>query len=567
MSRSGNDAFAQLVRKHQTRDEKWSGAILKIGYANYRLKVRGRVYGIKTVRVDRSTVDLGTADRPKVFVGDIARIERIDGKWICTRIVGKQQFCPATAEDSDVEVNIDSVSSWSVQNYGANLTPLDPTIPFFEPLGNIALPDGMFPSPTTFLCGIPQCTDCAPDGFVSGMSPVLSTDAEHPTGCWQWGFKCRGCSATGTPVFRSTFIYDTNSARHCIAFIPEPCAPYVYALASSVNLVDQEGNIIPDNGTSYTIDVTNPDTPSIFYSSDYKANTINDLNMLFIPSTSPYNIGGGWAIEPHKNFGSGSVVTAVEGSFRSITAIGRNFQVGSHLASQGFIYDADTPTPYDFQWIEMYNVGGDTIGTYIPVSITNMFNVSNFPISPTLGAGLAILYGTIATRYFFLASSPYVMFTYHDGFVYAANTLGNLDVIDFSNPASTSLTTTLGGACTYAQAMQANGNTLWIADGSTNELIGIDITNPASPSVISTTSLSDKPQGIGVCDNYVYLALDNGDVVGYNISTPASPTLSGTDTIPDFTPSQKMLKLAQDKIYVLGYTTSTNQPTLATLDA
>ncbi|HNX10945.1 MAG TPA: hypothetical protein PKI61_02290 [bacterium] len=58
----------------------------------------------------------------------------------------------------------------------------------------------------------------------------------------------------------------------------------------------------------------------------------------------------------------------------------------------------------------------------------------------------------------------------------------------------------------------------------------IDITNPASPVLLSTTNIAGNPQDVTVAGNYAYIATTNntGELAVYNITNPAAPTLAGS---------------------------------------
>lgn len=164
------------------------GRIEVVNYSTQRLVVKARGYGtLKKVKV-QSGIQLGTTDRPVIVAGDIALLRRQpSGRWICYSILHKDRCATSTAEVIEVEVS--TASSYIAQQASALETPLDLRYPPIEPLGQITLPEFRFPDPTMYLCGIPQCTNCAPSGYSAGMTLILSSDIDHPSGCWVWGFR------------------------------------------------------------------------------------------------------------------------------------------------------------------------------------------------------------------------------------------------------------------------------------------------------------------------------------------------------------------------------------------
>jgi prepilin-type N-terminal cleavage/methylation domain-containing protein len=79
--------------------------------------------------------------------------------------------------------------------------------------------------------------------------------------------------------------------------------------------------------------------------------------------------------------------------------------------------------------------------------------------------------------------------------------------------------------------IQVQGNYAYlIRAGGTPDFLIIDVTNPASPSVTGTLSLTGNPNNIYVSGNYAYIASDatNEELQIVNISNPASPVVVGT---------------------------------------
>lgn len=165
--------------------------ILKVNYVSRRLKVSAHGYsGPKKVAVQLG-IPLGTADNPIVTTSNVAEIERqADGSWLCIAILRKYKCASGTAPTIDVisDNEFDPFYSQQTDDFGSILTPDNLFMPPIESLGQLSLPADRFPGETTFLCGVPPCPDCAPDGFVVGMSPVYTAE-----GCWRWDFRGASC--------------------------------------------------------------------------------------------------------------------------------------------------------------------------------------------------------------------------------------------------------------------------------------------------------------------------------------------------------------------------------------
>jgi Tfp pilus assembly protein PilV len=69
-----------------------------------------------------------------------------------------------------------------------------------------------------------------------------------------------------------------------------------------------------------------------------------------------------------------------------------------------------------------------------------------------------------------------------------------------------------------------------VENGTTNNFVIVNISNPASPSIVSTTTVSGTPTNVAVSGNFVYItnATASTGLQIYNVSTPASPTLTKT---------------------------------------
>lgn len=198
-----NDSLGTLTRRHETKPTRFRCLLRRVNIIRHMVDVTGRNYsGPSKVKCSASVArQMGTPDRPQVFAGDVCWIERQpDNKWLCVEIRNKTHC--ATSTDSDVEIDstADTQNSYSAQgSFGITLTPLDLMPSPIEQLGQLTPFAERFPTPANDLCGIPQCTICAPDGYVAGMAIILSSDDIHPDGCWVWGFRCATC-----PIYQRT---------------------------------------------------------------------------------------------------------------------------------------------------------------------------------------------------------------------------------------------------------------------------------------------------------------------------------------------------------------------------
>jgi hypothetical protein len=114
-------------------------------------------------------------------------------------------------------------------------------------------------------------------------------------------------------------------------------------------------------------------------------------------------------------------------------------------------------------------------------------------------------------------------------YAYVANTNGSLQIFNISNPASPSLvsTTATGGFGGYAVAI--NGNYAYITGQNSNTLQIFNVSNPASPSLVSTTATGIYPYNLTVSGSYAYVVNFNSNAFQiFNISNPASPSLVST---------------------------------------
>src|SRR3989344_1096598 len=79
--------------------------------------------------------------------------------------------------------------------------------------------------------------------------------------------------------------------------------------------------------------------------------------------------------------------------------------------------------------------------------------------------------------------------------------------------------------------IQVSSNYVYLVrNGGTPDFLVVDISTPASPSLVGSLSLSGNPTNIYVSGNYAYVSNsdDSQELQIINISTPASPSVTGT---------------------------------------
>ena len=194
MERTLTNIATQLVQRHESKRRPVRAIIKHVNYANRHIQVTRNGAYIRHCKVQRG-ISLGTVNAPIVRVGDVALIERdpVTQKWLCVEIRSKVRCATGNAPASEIEADTGAEVSYTAttQQWSQGITPdflFDPPV---IPLGQLTLPEQQ----QELICGLPRCTDCAPDGYVEGMALVISADAEHPSGCWKWGFR-RGNSCT-----------------------------------------------------------------------------------------------------------------------------------------------------------------------------------------------------------------------------------------------------------------------------------------------------------------------------------------------------------------------------------
>lgn len=100
-------------------------------------------------------------------------------------------------------------------------------------------------------------------------------------------------------------------------------------------------------------------------------------------------------------------------------------------------------------------------------------------------------------------------------------------VVDVSNPASMSV---IGSVSTNSrpQALAVVGNYAYVADDTGQSLDVIDISNPASPVMVSNIGLGHGAFSVAVSGRYAYVGVVSGLIRVIDIANPLNPTLAST---------------------------------------
>jgi hypothetical protein len=193
-----------------------------------------------------------------------------------------------------------------------------------------------------------------------------------------------------------------------------------------------------------------------------------------------------------------------------------------------FIYDVSTPSAPVFVTsiltggrAAFVSYGAITIGGvpkgHIYVSNRDTpgcaaINVSD-PAHPALSGNLTAVPAASGIAY-----CPF----YSNGKVYVAYGAAGLRILDVSNPTSAALvsTTALGGD---SRAVAVSGNYAYVA-ALDSGLYVIDVTNAANPAKLNTLKIP-RANGLAFSGNYLYVAAGDSGLAIIDITTPATPVL------------------------------------------
>jgi hypothetical protein len=153
-------------------------------------------------------------------------------------------------------------------------------------------------------------------------------------------------------------------------------------------------------------------------------------------------------------------------------------------------------------------------------------------LSPYLYGAASTDVGAVLDVYNISTNPPTLVTQYSDQTqeCYALQSSGNhlylgltnsLDVFDVTNPTAPVLNVALS---LPVVSLARSGNTLY-AGTFNNQLVTLDITNPAQPQILTSFALGDVPVRIRVFGNLLLVADATAGLLVYNISTPTSPVL------------------------------------------
>ncbi|MDD3144577.1 MAG: hypothetical protein PHV23_00535 [Candidatus Gracilibacteria bacterium] len=157
-------------------------------------------------------------------------------------------------------------------------------------------------------------------------------------------------------------------------------------------------------------------------------------------------------------------------------------------------------------------------------------------------------------------------------YAYMTNNLRNsVSILDISNPASPTLVTELVNnngtlRLSGAAGIVKDGNYLYIASQVSDALQIINVTNPLVPTAagqLRNTTTLNGARGIAKVGNYVYLACDTYDALQViNVTNPAAPAITGTIRNTTTLNGARDVKIVGNYAYVTSY----NRDALSILD-
>lgn len=549
MNRALSDTVSQIVRKNQPDNRDIIGRILLVNYSTHRIMVKPRGYGIlNSVDVQKGIV-LGTTDRPVIVSGDMATLRRKrEGRWVCIAVEHKER-CAVGVQPSD-EVEVDTFSSFIQQQSSSIELPDDLRLPPIEQLGQITLPEFRFPDFTTFICGLPPCTSCAPGGFVAGMAVVISSDVDHPAGCYIWSFRSGGCTCSGSPVFKSFSAWEAGLATPEVG-LAIPNGNYVYYSISKVSLSTYRLIAIDVSVDTAPVQVDTLDS-SIYRIAGMDAfggylyastNLAGALHLLIYDTSTPSNLSLAYDY--------------------TLTDVGQSVQLFNQGGVQylGIMVD-DDPTAVEHFLLRI-------------IDVTNPASVSVVGNASTVGVSLRDT-GRDGNRGWHVTNNH--LYSLVD--VTNSPSFGNyIFIYDLTDPTSPVESVQYNTGYTTLDSLRANTTHLWVgarSASSVDQLLCYDISNPVIPVLVSdtdttTTAGTSAPiDSIVICGDRLFLSKDSGikwRLETWDISDPAVPVFLNTQISPDnLRVRVDPLRLNGSHLYMAGSeTAATTAPRLAVM--
>jgi hypothetical protein len=103
-----------------------------------------------------------------------------------------------------------------------------------------------------------------------------------------------------------------------------------------------------------------------------------------------------------------------------------------------------------------------------------------------------------------------------------------MKVINVSVPSSPTLLTTYSLGTVFSTSFTIDGNLAYVVSVSSDVLLIVDITDPSTPVLVSTTTLccggDPNPVSIQKAGNFAYVLLQGGSIHTYDVSNPSQPT-------------------------------------------
>jgi hypothetical protein len=347
------------------------------------------------------------------------------------------------------------------------------------------------------------------------------------------GSTCEGIATSGTYAYIAggsgglkiydittpaapTFVSEVTTLDYCESVIISQ--PYIYIAANTTT--DYKGK-------SYIYDISTPKTPvykstimgyggyhqymnvrsGYAYICDYNAG-LQVINVSDV--TNPINV-----VAIPLNFATGGIT--FDGNYAYV-AIGDSgiciFNV-VNPASPVLISKIKTPGTAKAVYYGAISISGTPTGHIYASNAgsapgMSAINVS-IPATPVTSAFLAAIPAPTGTAY-----SPF----YLNGKIYVAYGTAGLRILDVSNPSSTTLlsTTALGGD---SRGAVVSGNYAYIAARDSGVFV-VDVTNAASPVKLNTLK-TKRANGIAISGNYLYVAAADSGLAVASITSPATP--------------------------------------------
>ena len=199
-------------------------------------------------------------------------------------------------------------------------------------------------------------------------------------------------------------------------------------------------------------------------------------------------------------------------------------------------------------------------------NLLQIYNVSN-PAAPVFAGSVEIPLYSLGL---WVSGNYAYAISFVDGSPYGTSYAGTLDVVDVSNPASPKVvgSATTGTAGVHVADIKVVGTYAYVSGQSTDQppvksqVLVFDVSNPASPYLLSSLPAGHSPQGLDVEGNFWYQTIydpptANGPTTFniYNVSNPAAFYQVGTASLSPAC-HQQDVSVEGTMAYVACYTDS-----------